>query len=262
MPVRSPSLFLVSALTAGCFSVPDIMPLDGAASDGPGDTTGETGETSANPTTTTDPLPTDGAVPDPSTSSSGPGATTDWPGDGTSSSGGNASDDGTTTDGATDGTTTDDDGTTDDGTTEGAVTPCSDAPVVVSLPGPADTSCGGQWEVAGVPLQIQNSLHLTCGGGGCSAGSTAEGIWIYPAQLFAGLDGIDCEPSVVEVDLTSYGADVRVTLFDTAGAIVAESDSQLSGFPETVSIAVPLGAQIAGVGMHGCEDVIHQIRVL
>ncbi len=255
MYARSIPLLLASALIAGCFS-PGALPLDDTDSEG-----AESGGTDPDPGSTGTPPAPD---PDPTTTGTQPDVTTDS-GDPPDPGPGSTDGDITTSNGVDPDTgTSTDDGpaeSSEGGTTEGALSPCSDMPIIVTLPGAANTACGGQWDVAGVPLQIQNSLHQTCGGGGCSAGSNATGVWLYPAQLFADLGGIDCEPSVVQVDVTSYGADVRVTLFDTAGSIVAEADSQLNGFPETVSVAVPLGVELAGVGMHGCEDLIHEIRV-
>jgi hypothetical protein len=152
-------------------------------------------------------------------------------------------------------------GTTGDEST-GGLPACAEMPVEAMLPGAAMTQCGGSWSVGVVTFQIQNSLHPTCGGGQCSAGSDAEGIWVYPAQLYADLTQIGCEASVVDVTLTDYSTPgAYLTLFDDEGTIIAEDYSNLNGFEETVSLAVPLGASLGGVGIHGCETLISNIRV-
>ncbi len=172
-----------------------------------------------------------------------------------------------TTDGPmTSGTTTGEDTGTDSsgGSSTGGVPACGEDPVAADLPGPATAACGSSWVIGDITFQIQNSGHPSCGTGGCSAGIAQGqgGVWVYPAQLYADLTGITCEPSVVDVTLTDYASGAFVTLYDDSGNVIASDYSNLSGGnQETVSLAVPLGATLAGVGAHGCETLVHRVEV-
>jgi hypothetical protein len=235
------SLSTAAVLADGCYAKPDVEGTDTMEATSTGD-----GSSSASNTMTA-------ADSDPSGASMG---TTTSPVGGSSGSSGGPIATSTTTEGDTGPGST-------GGESTGGLPACADGPVSALLPGAAMTQCGGSWSIDVVTFQIQNSLHPTCGGGQCSAGSDPEGIWVYPAQLYADLTAIGCEASVVEVRLTDYtAANAWVTLFDDTGAIVASDYSNLNGFEETVSVAVPLGTQLAAVGVHGCETLVHEITVL
>ena len=242
----STSLLVVT----GCYSQPDVDDGDTTEASGATGTEGDT-QTSAssNPGTAT---------------SNGP--TSADSGDATTSPVADSGD--STTDGPmTSGTTTGEDAGTDStgaGSTGGGLDACANDPVSADLPGPAMAACGSSWVIGDITFQIQNSEHPTCGTGGCSAGIAQGqgGMWVYPAQLYADLTGIMCEPAVVDVTLTDYASGAYVTLYDETGAIVASDYSNLSGGnQETVSLAVPLGTTLAGVGAHGCETLVHRIEV-
>ena len=145
----------------------------------------------------------------------------------------------------------DDDATGDDDDATGG-----GCDISLSLDTYMTTSCNDPWTEDGVQMQFRTG---TCGSG-CSGETGKSGTWVYPAELYGDLSGLDCTPTSVRFEFNDYvgtGA-LDLVLYNGGGSPVATGTNSTVGSNEVVTLT---GTDVEGFGVSGCETFIVGIQI-